>query len=662
MDKTNNNKDLFLDFNNLNLKTDEQDANYFFQNVVSEGFATQSGLQTEALQSAMDNYAATMNQSAIAKSTGLPVKSPTQQYKGFAAEEYFKNTLKINALAKGIPDYKIGVYTKGEMPDGSVLSGIDMETDISIWTREHPWEKPMRTSDYQSKIHNNKSQYAKDINNPQYKDVQFVGGSGQGVNDKIKVKIGRKTVTSDSITPKEAAELADEMKAQSTLEYGKRQEKIKELNKVSLSRAVIAGAATGFICTTIQEIIECIKNAKNLPEKQFVNSITNIMLGSIEGGTRGGAIAGSVQVLGKMLGKEVSATSIEAIPAMFLANVTVDFAKDLYRCFITKKIDMDDLLCNSVNNVFSSVAGFGGAWGFGQIGGQIAGHFSSQAFTQGMTLLASAKSSAATGAAIGSSFGPIGTVVGSVVGGILIGLGANAIIGTANKDAQKAFTTCINEINSHIELSGCEKLYYFADSMSILSDFRMSFKNLLPCYNLISDLKEYNLHKKALNNLATQLDKNINSIDKEKQKAIQVIENNHQKRILELQKAFREQRGFMINDFKDSVNTYVSNSYMQYVNSYEIITGQTAQLIEKLENNKTEHSYILDYMRNQNKINKTLNDELHEILNSDCKDLIKPFVDKITWFMQQDSLIIGRQYISFEESLNLVNGVNYELF
>ena len=67
-------------------------------------------------------------------------------------------------------------------------------------------------------------------------------------------------------------------------------------------------------------------------------------------------------------------------------------------------------------------------------------------------------------------------------------------------------------------------------------------------------------------------------------------------------------------------------------------------------------------MRNQNKINKTLNDELHEILNSDCKDLIKPFVDKITWFMQQDSLIIGRQYISFEESLNLVNGVNYELF
>ena len=57
----------------------------------------------------MDSYAAAMNQSAIAKFTGRPVKTPTQQYKGFAAEEYFKNTMKINALAKGGSDFKIGI-------------------------------------------------------------------------------------------------------------------------------------------------------------------------------------------------------------------------------------------------------------------------------------------------------------------------------------------------------------------------------------------------------------------------------------------------------------------------------------------------------------------------------------------------------------------------
>ena len=37
--------------------------------------------------------------------------------------------------------------------------------------------------------------------------------------------------------------------------------------------------------------------------------------------------------------------------------------------------------------------------------------------------------------------------------------------------------------------------------MSNLSDFRLSFKNLLPCYNLISDLREYNLHKKAIKDI-----------------------------------------------------------------------------------------------------------------------------------------------------------------
>lgn len=127
----------------------------------SEGTAAQAGVQTNSLQSAIENYARAMDKSAIAKSTGLPVKTSSQQYKGFIAEEYFKHTLKINALAKGIPDWKMGVYTNGTLPDGSVLSGIDEHVDISDWTRKHPWSKPMRTVDYQSKIFNDASKYKK---------------------------------------------------------------------------------------------------------------------------------------------------------------------------------------------------------------------------------------------------------------------------------------------------------------------------------------------------------------------------------------------------------------------------------------------------------------------------------------------------------------------
>jgi hypothetical protein len=607
----------------------------------SIGSATQAGLQTVSLQSAIDNFAKELNQSAIAKSTGLPVKTPSAQYKGFAAEEYFKQTLKINSLAKGIPDYKLGVYTKGTLPDGTTLSGIDMETDISVWTRRRPWSKPVRTIDYQAKIHKEASAYAKDISNDQYKNVEFVGGSGQGVNDTVNVRIGKKQVSSDTLTPEEATKLADSMKAQKTPEYQKSAEKHAELNRVNLGRAVAAGAATGAILSITKEVIDVIKNRDNLSEDQFIKSIEHILCGTADGAVRGGAIMGSVQILGKVVGKEIAANSLGAIPAMAVANTAVDFAKDLYKCFVTGTIDADDLLCNTINNTFSSFAGFGGAY----LGGQIA-------------TFASAKTAAATGAAIGSPLGPIGTIVGSIVGGMVIGLGANAVIGTANKDALKAFNECITEINTHIELSGCEKLYYFADSMSSISDFRLSFKNLLPCYNLISDLKEYNLRKKAIRNIQEQLDTSLENVETAKIMALKKIEEQHNRRLEELQNRFNEQREAMFDEFKESMNTYVANSYSQYIGLFNVLSGDLQDVLTSLNNNKLTHNSILEYARNRNKINEQLNQTLTEIMQDPGSNaLLKPFIEKLSWFMQQDEMMVGRQYLSFDEALYLTGRV-----
>ena len=642
----------------VEFSSEDEVASSVIRDAMSAGMATQTGIQTTNLQTVIDNYAKEMNKSAIAKSTGLPVRTPTQQYKGYVAEEYFKHTAKTNALAKGVPNSKIGVYTGGQLPDGTTLSAIDMKTDISVWSRKYPWSKPMRVADYQSKIHNKASAYAKDINNPQYRDVEFVGGKGQGVNDVVKVDIGNKTVSSDAITPEEAAELTDKVKAQKTPEYAKKQEKMDELHKVNLQRAIAAGAATGFVLSTVREVISVIKNAKDLPEGQFINSIENILCGTVEGGVRSGAIVESVHLFGKMLGKEITANSLEAIPAMATANVAVDFAKDLYRCFVTKTIDTDDLLCNSVNNTFSSFAGFTGGWALGQIGGQIAGHFSSQVFVQGVGMLTSAKTCAAAGASIGSSMGPIGTVIGAAIGSIVIGIGAKAIIGVAEKDAQKAFEKCVADINSNIELSGNEKLYYFADSMESISEFRLSFKDLLPCYNLISDLKEYNLHKKAIKAIDGELSNNIRNIDFEKKKALEELEKQHQKRIEELNVIFEEQKTSMQNEFRETIKTDISNSYMQYVEIYEVIEGNADSLVEELENITIEHSYILDYMKNRNKVNEKINITLKELMEENDKQLL-PFIERVTEFIQQDELMVGRQYLSFEEVLCLVEGGVY---
>ena len=641
--KLNKSLNIDLDFEELSTNIDSPiDAVAdTVRNASSVGSATQAGLQTVSLQSAIDNYAKTMNQSAIAKSTGLPVRTSSVQYKGFAAEEYFKQTLKINSLAKGVPDGQLGAYTKGAMPDGTTLSGIDMETDISIWTRKRPWSKPNRSVDYQSKIHNDASVYTKDISNAQYENVEFVGGSGQGVNDKVSVNIGKKKFSSDAITPEEATSLADKMKAQDTADYQKSAEKHGELNKVNMGRAVAAGAATGAILTTVKEIIEVIKNRDNLPEDQFIMSIEHILCGTVDGAARGGAIISSVQLLGKVMGKEIAANSLGAIPAMAIANTALDFAKDLYRCFVSGTIDADDLLCNSINNSFSSFAGFGGAY----LGGQIA-------------TFATAKTAAATGAAIGSPLGPVGTIVGSVVGGIVIGLGANAIIGTANKDAQKAFNECVTEINTHIELSGCAKLYYFADSMSSISDFRLSFKNLLPCYNLISDFKEYNLRKKAIRSIHEQLDASLESIETSKITALRKIEEQHNHRLEELQSRFNEQREAMFDEFKESMNTYVANSYSQYIGLFDILSGDMQDVLASLNSNKLTQNSMLECARNRNKINEQLNQTLTEIMQDPESDaLLKPFIEKLSWFMQQDEMMVGRQYLSFDEALYLTGRV-----
>ncbi|MCM1175274.1 MAG: hypothetical protein NC341_09510 [Blautia sp.] len=610
------------------------------RNATSIGAATQAGLQTASLQAAIDGYARAMNQSAIARTTGLPVKTSSVQYKGFAAEEYFKHTLKINALAKGVPDYKLGVYTKGAMPDGSILSGTDMETDISIWTREQPWSKPARTADYQSKIHDDPAAYAKDMANPQYENVDFVGGAGQGVNDRIRVTVDNKTIASDAITPEEATELADAMKAQETPEYRKAAEKHGELNKVNLGRAVAAGAASGLLLTTIKEIAGVIRNRDNLSEDQFVESIMHILCGTAEGGVRGGAIMGSVQLLGKAVGREIAANTLGAVPPMAAANTAVDFAKDLYRCFVAETIDADDLLCNTVNNTFSSFAGFGGAY----LGGQLAGFVSAQ-------------TAAAAGAAIGSAIGPIGTMIGSIAGGMIIGLGANAIISAADRDAGKAFNECIAEINTHIELNGCAKLYYFADSMSGLSDFRLSFRDLLPCYNLISDLREYNLRKKAVRSIHEQLDASLAGIETARADALRRLEAQHNNRLRELQSLFYEQREMMKGEFRDSMNTYIASSYSQYLGLFDVLSGDIRRLKAELDDNTAAHNAILDYARSRNRVNAQLNETLAEIISDpDSSHLLRPFVKKLEEFMQQDVLIVGKQYLSYDEALFLVKG------
>lgn len=528
------------------------------------------------------------------------------------------------------------MYTKGKLPDGTTLSGIDMETDVAVYTRKNFWSKAVRTEDYQVKIHDSTSAYAKDMNNAQYQDVKLVGGAKQGINDRVRVTVGSKTVSSDPILPKEAQNLAEAMKTQEVSDYQYKADKQKQLHEINMGRAVVFGALTGTVLSAVKEICDIIEHGDGISKEQFKKSIEHILCGTADGAMRGGAIMGSVKAVGTIMGKEIATNSLGAIPAMAVANTAVDVAKDLYQCFVAGQIDADDLLCNTVNHAFSSIAGFGGSWA----GGQLAG-------------AAFAKSAAEAGAAIGSAAGPLGTLVGSVVGGILIGFGAQAIIKAADKDAQKKLMDCMDRIHAKIELDGFEKLYFFADEMSCLSEYRLSFKNFLPCYNLISDLREYNLKKKALKKIQKQLDDNIGSMEASAQYALRRLGEQQKQRIRELEHIFCEQKEAVRENFRESMELSLANSYVQYAGIIDILTNDIVSMKAKYARQSARQNSIMEYIESRGKVNAYFNQLLLELGSEERTMLLTESLRK---FMEQDQMLAGRQYLSQKEALALVRG------
>ena len=146
------------------------------------------------------------------------------------------------------------------------------------------------------------------------------------------------------------------------------------------------------------------------------------------------------------------------------------------------------------------------------------------------------------------------------------------------------------------------------------------------------------------------------TVESENKKALKEIEKKHQEQLQLLKQSFQEQSEILKEKFYDSVNTYVASSYSQYVELYSLICSDTEEMLSELENRKTEHSYILGYMKHRNKINEQINTTLQELMQDpDNQEYLLPFIDKVNEFVQQDELIVGRQYISFEESMLLIS-------
>lgn len=134
-----------------------------------------------------------------------------------------------------------------------------------------------------------------------------------------------------------------------------------------------------------------------------------------------------------------------------------------------------------------------------------------------------------------------------------------------------------------------------------------------------------------------------------------MLEKQHSDRLIQIRSAFVHQKQAMKDEIRDSINTYVTSSYLQYLELFDVMQGDIDSLLSELEHKTTLHSTILEAMKYRNELNTEMNTTLKEILSHGSDEELLPFIEKLTWLMNQDSLIIGRQYISFDEALFLIN-------
>ena len=69
------------------------------------------------------------------------------------------------------------------------------------------------------------------------------------------------------------------------------------------------------------------------------------------------------------------------------------------------------------------------------------------------------------------------------------------------------------------------------------------------------------------------------------------------------------------------------------------------------------YNSILSYCKKRNSVNAELNRILNELMDDqEDSGFISPFIDEIIRFMEEDDLLIDKQYISFDEAMYLVCG------
>ncbi|WP_462410384.1 hypothetical protein [Neobacillus sp. Marseille-QA0830] len=577
------------------------------------------GMRVINLEQAFADYKKIMLEAVRRKDGGIS-GLPDDKLKGFVFEGHHKGTFNIDAAAKGLFKKDIQAHIGNDvLADGSVLSAHDMTTDILIESRpslrQQLGQEQPNVKDYQAKVYESRTKTMRHLD--QY-DTNKLGPADQTPEyAQIEEQFRGRTVKSEPMTSDEAMDMVQNAK-QSNVEYGAKQQRLNELRWVNFKTAVKAGAISGALGAAISEVADICLNGKDLTAKQFEESIVNVLKGTADGAGRGGVLFVAAELFG--------ATGLKSVPGLAAANTLYDFAKDLYR-FVNGKIDGDDLLCNTVTNMFTSTATFAGA-------------------QMGMS------AAIGLGATIGTAVGPFGTLVGGAIGGLIAGLGASAVVTGAQKDAFRRVQQDIDEVMQSTTLNPRMKQLKLVEKMSSLSEIQFSFKDLIPMYNIIGDLAEYNQRKKVIKQVRKQVAETRGNLDREFEQAHERMVVMHERRCIELEDQFVSARRQLAQEYRGIFQQEIGGDFRRFTAAYSVAFGNLATSYSALEEAQNRHKQQLGMeMQRQEALDYYLN-LVKEVSEESDHQALRQLVEKIQRVIRQDRFLKTLSYVDRHDILH----------
>ncbi|SLK50448.1 Uncharacterised protein [Mycobacteroides abscessus subsp. abscessus] len=572
------------------------------------------------LQNAFENYKTIMENSVRTKAGNVNLLAD-DKLKGFVFEAQQKASFNIDAAEKGLfpSDIKASIGTD-TLADGSKLSSIDTNRDIVIEStpslRQKLGLENPTAKDYQAKVLKTESKTRKALDQYEANPV----GPAEQVPEyaRINENYRGKTVLAEERTTEQLMDDVRQAK-KGTVEYEHKTERMNKLQMSNFGNAVKSGAIVGALTTTVLEIVDIVKNEKNLTSEQFEESVINIVKGTIDGGARSGVLYTAAQITG--------ATGLRSVPILAGANALYDFTKDLYR-FSKGDIDADDLLCNTVNNSYTSLGAFGGA----QLG---------------------VSAAIGLGATIGTSVGPIGTVIGGAIGGLIGGIATGAVVSSAGKTAMANVRADIESALQATTLHPQMKQLRLIENMNQLSDREFSFKSLIPGYNIIGDLTEYNQRKKVLKQVRSDIREQKKNLDVRFARAQEELIAFHERRCQELEWQFKTAREQLQESYLSKFQDSLGLEFQEFQASYHVAFGNLELQFDELLKQESQHKQKIYLEEERRKSNEYIIQLLHEVSEED-NNVVPLLVKRLRNQLNNDYSLKGLSYIDKDDILALV--------